>query len=303
MNTCFPCARHFVVAFLIAAVFCVGNFVRADVVWLRGQPAPVYGIIRSVDDSQLTLDEWIGHGQISERRFARTEVESYLVNFDSVRLGKLDPAIPSGYLEYAEELASQRIDPIAQGLGVRLYLIAAKHSSDQDRGSAICGLVAVARNAEERNRFLQIAELFDVKFRSVQTVDEGTVADLENQRVLLKALRKLRRGDSVAAAEALKNSALQKLVHRFPGGPDASELIRWAGMAQLSGRQLAQVLAIERALELSEVGSPTVGATSDWSVESTRSIQTIIKIPSLETATEFDPSKSVFRNGNWQEPK
>jgi hypothetical protein len=55
-------------------------------------------------------------------------------------------------------------------------------------------------------------------------------------------------------------------------------------------------------LELSEVGGPSVGTTSDWSVESTRSIQTIIKIPSLETVTEFDPNNSVFRNGNWEHP-
>ena len=299
-NSRYP--RHITIALLIAAISFVANGVQADIVWLRGQLEPIYGIIRSVDDSQLTLDESVGNGKYSERRLTRSEIESYLVNVDHVRLEKLDAANPSGYLEYAEELATQRSDPVAQALCIRLYLIAAKHSSDEDRGSAICGLMAAARNAEERERFIQIAELYGVKLRSVQPDSAEIVSESTDRQSLLEALRKLRRGESEAAAEALKNPALQKLVQGFSGGPDASELIRWAGMAQLSGRQLAQLLAMERALELSEVGGPSIGTTSHWGAESTRSILSLTMIPNLETVTEFNPNNSVFRNGNWQKP-
>ena len=295
-------SRLSTVALLFAAMSFFADGVRADIVWLRGQSEPVYGIVREVGDSQLTLDEWVGTDKFSERRLSMSDIESYLVNVDPTRLERLNPANPSGYLEYAEELATQRRDPVAQGLCVRLYLIAAKHSSADERRSAICGLLATARSEEEQKQLVQIAELYDVQPRTVKPDSEVVASEPSDQRSLLEALQKLRRGDSVAAVESLRNPELQELVHGFLGGLDANELVRWAGMDQLSGRQLAQLLSMERALELSENGGLTLGSTSRWGTESTRSIQSITKIPNLENVTEFDPSKSVFRNRNWQKP-
>src|SRR5262245_35611195 len=67
-------------------------------------------LVRS-DATEVVLAIPLADGRREERRFAKGEVDDVIITVAPDRLAKLEPARPTEYRDYAEELAEKREDP------------------------------------------------------------------------------------------------------------------------------------------------------------------------------------------------
>src|SRR5690349_1880037 len=126
---------------------------QAVVVLPKGAKQPIMGYLVRQDDRNIVVREELPGGKSRESSFAKKDLDELIITVSPERLAALDPSKPPDYREYAEELAEKQRDPEARDAAIRLYAIAAARGDDNLRHSALLGLIALARNAEEERRF------------------------------------------------------------------------------------------------------------------------------------------------------
>jgi hypothetical protein len=124
--------------------------------------------------------------------------------------------------------------------------------------------------------------------------------DEEARTMLLTAVRAARSGDRRTLTNMLKRPSFREVLHRWQGGLTYDELM---GMPEEpSDELLARLLQLELALSRSGNSDDTPKDTS-WS----RIVQRdgVAPVPSLtlETLTDYDPRKCLFRDGQWVAPE
>ncbi|TWT39656.1 hypothetical protein [Blastopirellula retiformator] len=287
----------------------------AAVVLLRGDADPVAGYVEGRSGGMLRLRIPQSGGQSVTREIPLSDVEDVLETVSPTRLAELRPDDPNGYRNYAEELAQKKVDPEARETALRLFLIAARLDSARLGKSSLLGMTAIARSAEEGNRFQAMAYLLDpehdaqliqkrhaVQLASPERLDEWT--DL-----IITGLRKLRGGDYRSARAILKKPDIAKSFDSI-----VAEITYEEALAVLNktcpgcegGRiplpMMRKMVLAELALLPETHDSSDTESVPEWSELTATENHKPLTALTLETITEFDPRNSVFRQGKWETP-
>ena len=278
----------------------------ADVVWVRGEDQPRYGWVLMQDDQKVVFRP-VGEAETRQEEFDRTAIEMLVVNFDRRRLENLSPENFADYRDYAEELTAQKNDPVARELAVRLYIIAAAGSNDEVRQSSLKGLVALAENDQQRQKWTTLRRLHETGGR-VSQQPASTLSDTitpDERRQALKVVRMIRQGNGLEAARLLRQPAAKKAFRHWTHICSVDELTRISLLNRPTLSQLHQLLSIELSIvnNQSKTRITEESQARSWG-EYAQAKSTIAGVmPSFRTATRFDPGNSIFRAGRWLKPE
>lgn len=306
--------RHYLhVALALLTALAVPATARGVVVLMKGEEAPIMGYLVRQDEGQVVVRHQVGDAWRTTA-IPRGQIDELIVTVDPARLAELAPDRPQLYREYAEELAEKRRDPEARDAAIRLYAIAATLGDPQVRRGALLGLIALARSADEERRFRAAAYLYDPRHdasvlaaTSAATSSAPPAAGAE----IAQAIRLARQGKSAPA----KAIADRPTVRAELSGPSSSilthdELLAACTARSLDDRQLARLIQAELALDpplasasaAASAASPVESDHRRWSDALRKRGLDPVPAFDLGSLTEFDPAKSVYRNGEWVKP-
>jgi len=255
---------------LLATVDPVG----ADAIWLVGQKQPIYGIVESSDQKQIQFRRTTDGQQFESQTIGRNSVETIVVNHDSSRLSSLPYGDWKPWLELAEELDSQKQDPVARNLAIRLLVIVTANSNDaQQRGAAMDGLVSLARNNAERQQFNRLRYLETGKGEPAPSVRAGRSSPRDRK----------------SAADLVRRVRLQQTTNRELND-------------RVSEKKLISSLQGVCSWQESDKKSGVTNRQSDWHVLARQIGTSDLQLPSIKNVTEFDPSATKFVTGKWTKP-
>ncbi|MFK7766115.1 MAG: hypothetical protein AB8B55_02650 [Mariniblastus sp.] len=303
-------------------MFSIAAETQADLVWLKGSPKSLSGWVVSSagpNESKQEIKNEIEFRVFQNERFLRArtiqsdQIELVVRNIDVARLGKLSPERPSLYRDYAEELSVHKNDPAARDLAKRLFLLAAKNSTEDLRQSSMLGLLALANSADEYNRLktlciLAVPTMGDLKgeMQNPFSIKNGLASQSkkteEDRERMLKLVHAIRREMADVENSLLKDNDKRKSYANWEEICSVAELDQIAAAERPSRVQLAKLLAIE--IQVLQSESPAVKPKQDrgWGDSATQPSAAIGVLPTFENVTRFDPRQSVFRDGKWDYP-
>jgi len=283
-----------------------------DMVWVKGQEKPLSGRIVSQSDAEIQIEKFV-EGRFGEVTSIRTDqVDSVVVNFDPERLAELSPDNPTAYRNYAEELCTQRADPAAIHLARRLYLLAAANSVNSSqkglRAGAILGLISLAPDESQRQNLELFHRLFhpstepqEAKSKTQSAVDNPPT-EVEKE-LMLKIVIAIRRENSETAIGLLGSAQNRESIKKLSNLCTLQELDLIATSDQPSKLQLRKLLSVELAIRQPGIASPQpVLSRSSWGELAMQPAPKFSALPTFANVTEFDPNRSVYRNGVWVRP-
>ena len=287
------------------------GFAYGDVLWIKGETQPKYGRLISRDDSGEILFRFQAPNDATELRVKDSEIRELVINFDVPRLERLSPNKPDEYRDYAEELVAQREDPIARELAIRLFLIAASSAENEHDSSlvesALSGLPELARTQSEQQAFEVLIYLYTPKdhipvARSQTDRDPGGLKESGVGRgKLLQAIRYIRQEKPAKATEILLETAVSAELKRWDSICSVTEINQML-TAKPTLEQLAKLFALEMALRNREAPKRDQ-TTTGWAEQARLRAKGWTRLPTFDSVTEFDPRKSVYRDGEWVMPE
>lgn len=299
---------------MVGLVFCFVLLPHAEaaLIQIKGEEDFRKGFIISQDKQQVVFDELLEDGSTKRVTLSREKIDSMLVAVDPDRLSSLDPEQSKGYRNYADELAEKKIDPEAQAMAIRLYLIAADLDYEEHGRSALLGMISLARSAQEEKRFRALAFLLDpnnsADLMTSPKVDDASGESAANHE-LLEAIVQLRRGNNAIAARFANSKRGKLAFKKLENVLTHDEFLRAAKSSEpFSDAVLKKLVQAEGELEsrLSDNSNDSKEeevkmAEQSWSQVASKAERTI-RFVSIETVTEFDPGSTVFRNDQWIQP-
>jgi hypothetical protein len=278
----------------------------------------VVGYLVREDDREVVLRQSGADGRTEDVAISKSEIEDLLRTVNPARLAALDPARPQDYREYADELAEKKLDPEARDAAMRLYVIAA-HVGQASRlpgadsaHAPLLGLIALARSPEEEARFRAAAYLSDPRHDSallkVPTAIASSAAPSNPaaRRKLLDAVQQIRRGKGDVAARMIVQPDLAAELAAARAIVTREEFVRICKTRELDDGELKTLLRLELALETALSPPPTTASSAKDAARSWSQLvaqpQPALRPMSLAHLTEFDPQRSVYREGKWVEP-
>lgn len=282
----------------------------AAIILLKDRPEPIIGTLLREETDRVLIRTVDAEGKPHEQTLQRSEIDQIVPAYSSQRLATLDPAKPAMYLDYAEELRARRRDSEARDMALRLYLTAAWLDREHFGRPGLLGMISLARSPQEERKFRAALYLVDPRttleslLAPTTTPAPSSDEDAAAARELLRAVRLLRTGKGATARSIIEKPAVEKLLANYSRIMSKADFNAAAGQATLERRELRQALLLE--LELDALLNPTA-ATSEqaaslaWSRELQGAGGKAVPSLSLETLTEFDPRKCVWRDGKWVE--
>ncbi len=284
------------------------------IIFTKNSPQPIAAYLVAEAPDKITIRQPLPGGKFRERVLLRSQIEDLIVTVSPKRLGELRPDVPKGYRDYAEELAEKRRDPDARRAAMRLYLIAAHLAPGQLGRSSLMGMADLAETPDDEKKFRAMAYLLDpghdrqLLKQPDRTVKLPAAAAPQSQQAVMAALRLLRQGhyDRALQQGFLVKDAFEgfgqhvtygefaEVCRRRPPSGIPEDLLRRILELELGVADAANVLG---AADPAQKASP-----KSWSRILTLGGDRPVPSLSLETITEFDPRKCLFRNGRWVEP-
>ena len=269
----------------------------------KGSAAPLMGQLVRADERAVVIREELTGGKTRDVTIPRGEIEELIETVSRERLAELDPAEPTAYFEYAEELAEKRRDPEARDTARRLLIIAASRGELALTQSSLLLLADLARNDDERRRIRALIYLHDPRQGASRLVlPELPASDSPSaQGDLLAALRLIRQGQGAAAKAILEQAAIQEELARENLSLTGPDLLALTGQRMLADDDLARILRAEMSLEQATSAEPRLGHQSWSTAARTRGLAPLAPLD-IRHLTEFDPAECVFRQDKWQRP-
>ncbi|MEE3370476.1 MAG: hypothetical protein VX346_14145 [Planctomycetota bacterium] len=307
------CWRQLLLA--IGLCLCVTQGARGVLVSTKSGEE-IRGFLIRQDDNQVIVDEIHADGTKARRRIDRTEIALIVVTVSAADLATLKHDEPTNYRDLAEELAVKRKDPDAHHAALRLYLIAAFLDPERLGRSSLLGMVSLARNPAEERRFRAMLFLLDpdADRALLKEPDRFRASDREQveiQNRLLAALRALRRGSKSDALRIAQRPDVKQHLQRYEDILEHHELVTactpGTNRRKLNPLILQKVIKLELAILFPTSPNPAVSKEKStgksWSHLFKRTSPGPTLPLRLESLTEFDPRKSLFRNGAWIRPR
>lgn len=285
------------------------NDACAALVYITGRQEPIAGYVDRSDPQVVVIREPLPDGSQREHRVPQGDVEDVVETVSRSRLEALSPRDPTAYRDYAEELAEKRRDPEARETGLRLFLIAAHLKPDQLGRSCFLGMARLAVTPAEARRYRAMAYLLDPKHdRSVlgrkETAETPPAARNDRDRMLLKALQFLRRGEG---RRARMQADLPEVKTAFQ---DWSKVLSYEEFVQatkdeLTTPTLSKLLQLELMLQQSTAEGRADNGQQDapWSEVVGRDGTPPVFPLTLETVTRWDPAECLYRDRQWVRPE
>lgn len=300
--------RSFQCLLMLLTLLC--QTTAADMLVLRDQSEPVFGLIDSEDDSVIRFAEFQQSDQsFTSREFNRQDVKSIVQTIDPDRLEKLSIDRLEDYRNYAEELHAFRADPVARQLAIRLVLVSMYHARKTNGNQELCisaasNLRQLARDDRERQRFELVARLYGRPADVAPQISDRT-SDLQaNSENILRFVQALRRERFDLAGGYLETLSQNDLLHCVSlSEEDLQTAVLTREMdAGLRLKLLRTELAIRDGLAHQRDTSDD-SSGSEFAESNSRKPQNIGWIPRLCDLTEFDLEATQFRNGRWERPE
>ena len=204
----------------------------------------------------------------------------------------------------------QQADAAAIHLARRLYLLAAANSADSSqidlRSGALLGLISLASNESQRRNLELLFRLTEPgranpKPKSTPAVD--FVPTESEKELMLKVVVAIRQENSNTARDLLNSDPNRESLKKWSRLCTLQELDRMAAAERPNTSQLRKLLSVELAVRQPETASPKpVKSNSSWGELAMQPAPKFNGLPTFANATEFDPGKSVYRNGVWVRP-
>jgi hypothetical protein len=274
----------------------------ADVVWLVGEKDPIYGIVESSDANTIRFRQTRDGKKYESVSFDRKSIESVVTNFDALRLAALLPEDWRPWCEYSEELISQKQDPVAHNLAMRLLVIVVGNSSDANqRDAALSDLISLARNADELKRLTQLRYLETGVRPAVQTEAPTTNLKGSNERdAAIELVRAIRNGKDVS--ELTLDAKLKQTVDSYADVCSWQELVQISKSNRIGEQQLRQLVALEFRLRSDETAIASQEARKvPWHLLASRTEKSLLSFPTIGNVTEFNPNETRFVDGKWSQ--
>jgi hypothetical protein len=233
---------------------------------------------------------------------------------DLERLKELTRDNSQAYCDYAEKLAEKKDDPEATELALRLFLIAAYLDTPKLGSSCLLKMSALAADPADKRKYQALAFLLDPGSDAALLKPEPGKAPPPPQSktakdplfYFRKALRQYRNGQFTLAQDNAKADAVG--FKTVPGFMDQKSFYQACKDAltdpslsvdNMDAVMRAEIWALDQILPAESAAKK--GASGGWSRALSNQL-TPVPLLSLETITEFDPRKCVFRDGTWVEP-
>lgn len=285
---------------------------HGTVIYLHGQNEPLVGYLIESNDDSVVLRQQLANGAFKRVTLKRSDIARLLNPRDDQRLAALSLDRLTDYRDYAEELSAKTIDPEAIDLAIHLYLIVAYHGEGELQQHALRALIGVARTPQEERELRMIAYQSDpsrnrflLATPETSGVNPGELTG-EGRSALLKAIEKLRQGESREALRRIREPLAQQALESFSSTLTVSAFEQACQQETLSDEILYTLLTIELALlnpSQSQLASGEQGARSALSSatwgESVLRQTAPIHVHTLVDVTEFDPRQCYYENGRW----
>ena len=274
----------------------------ADSIWLVENDQPLYGIVKSENAESIVFHQTTDGVQFNEVVLPKSQVETVVINFDRERLSRLSPDNLLSYVEYAEELQSQKKDPVARQLAIRLLVIAAGNSSEQNlRRSSLSQLVTLARSDTESAIFQKLLYL-ETGIRTTRVYETKKITSPQANQArarTIELVKRIRQGVSIA--EQFDDAQLKETVEQFESVCSWSELVQISRSNRINNQQLRRLVELEDCLrrKKSVDQNTEIELSEPWNLLAKRIGTKDVVIPRIETVTEFDPTEALFAEGKW----
>jgi hypothetical protein len=286
----------------------------------RGVVVGGYLLRTSDDGKRVTIRTYTLEGQPKDEEYARDKIK-ILHELDVKRLAALSKDNPRAYCEYADELTRPdlKADLEAKDTARRLYLIAASLDPQKLGVRSLLKMSDLAPTPVESRKCRALAYLLDSKAdakllaRDEDKPEKPLKAQPEALRDFTKALHAYRAGKVKLAIETAKRKGVDTIFSMAPGKMDQKSFLQMC--ADATGRGAHQDLPDDtlRVLLRAELwateqllGEPVSDkkqlADNKWSSALQKQQRSPVLPLSLETITEFKPSRCHYRDGNWVVP-
>lgn len=299
----------------VMACYCLPVFVHGDTIFLKDGDT-IFGRFVSEDEQSIHFSQRTDvFGEYQTVVIEKSQIAEMVVNIDPVLLEKLDPDQPNEYRDLAEELMTQKTDPEARDLAMRLFVLAIQYGDSKIHASCFSGLIYLSNDQDEEKQIRALANIMvpqanqswlsPVESSSSNRVETDDRAGQLHQ--LAEALKQLRSEQRREAAVTLSKPWMDDVMLPFSVICDGNQLRSWAMAAELETESLARILELEIAIaqQLDRTGNaveinsqPSAADRQDWSKLAV-SGKPIRPPATLANLTRFDPGKPWFRNGQW----
>ncbi len=309
--------KHRSLAALLSALvlLAAGRPAGAVVVLLKGGKPPIKAALVREDTDTIVVRQTRADGSTYLRQIPRAEIDEVLVTVSPQRLAELAPDNPSAYRDYADELAEKREDPDAREAAIRLYLIAAWLDPPRLGRACLLGMAGLARSAAEERKFRAMAFLLDPEHdrRLLQAPDVSAGPAASERRELpasvLKPIRLLRQGKADSARMLAERGYYRKQFAQFEEFLSFDEFMRACREYRRKpppSDLLGKLLQIELVFsgDIQPVGEAAAAApvADTWSDAVRMGRMEPMPALSLESLTDLDPRKCLYRDGQWVAP-
>lgn len=273
---------------------------QADVLWIVGQHEPIFGIVESSNDQQVMFRQTTDGLEFTLRAIKRIDIETMVVNHDSEKLASLQPGDWGEWLRLAEDLDSQKKDPVARDLAMRLLVVVAGNTDrDSQRRTAIEALVSFARSDSQREQLNRLRYL-ETGQGAVQNQHLGPTEDVGLiERVAIAELVRQVRLQQIQHAELARNEEAEKVVASLEGGCSWEELLRISRSNRIDESNGRRLVELELRLRRRESDPSPKTPRSSWHRLADQVGVREWELPTIENVTRFDPQATRFDDGKW----
>lgn len=238
-------------------------------------------------------------GKPVRQQFSRDRIKSHVKTVDPRRLEALVPGKWVEYRDYAEELASLKIDPVARQTAIRLFAICIANADPTIKKSAAANLPALASASDEQRRFEAIAFLYGNQ-REINPVAKQAITG-ETKKVILELVQLLRREEFDDAADLISRHETKQAI----------SVTKWLPIDDLNSAISARRIPVGLRVQLIRLESQLIGSGSAeaFSGNATSFADSFNRIPdpgiiplSVTDGFPFDLMASKYRNGKWVRP-
>lgn len=279
----------------------------SDTIWLAGKSTPVFGIVVSTNEQSVVLSQTSDGERFSNVTIDKSEITSIVINYDVPRLSSLVYGDWEAWHRYAEELFSQKKDPVARTLCRRLRAIMVGNSKDvQLRKVALNELIQLSQSEEERNGLFILRYLETGQKRPSTNTDERKELPRPSQEsrrsdreVAAKFVQSIRRGRNVD--NQMDDSSLKSAVSAFENVCSWSELVQIAKSNRINANDLRRLVALEYSLRTAdEEMTFRDNKEESWHLQASRISDETFSLPTIKSVTGFDPEATKFVDGTWK---
>jgi hypothetical protein len=307
--------QYWVLGTICFAAICADRSALAAIMFLAGSDEPLHVLTIREDAGSVVVGLPNADGTFTERVYEKRQIEDFIRTVDAERLAGLSPENPAAYRDYAEELSEKKADPDARAAALRLYVIAAHLDPEKLGRSSLLGMTALARTPLEERRMRAMSYLLDpahdvnvLREPGATTTARGGAGDAAGSQSLLNLVRLLRKGQGLVARRTAERKESEAIFLQHGRGLTQKEFVAFCRQPQpLPVEALARLIHLELALTGGTSSEASAGETGEKSLPSWSSAiasgdtQPVAPL-TLESLTEFDPRRSVYRDGKWVAP-